>query len=236
MRRDAAAIGPNAAGRRVYYMNDNDFPCWAGSREVGYFRPTEEAANLVGNLPHWRQDGVTYFVTFRLADSLPQAKLDEWVRERDASRAAHPKPWDDATNIAYHRQFTAKIEKWLDTGYGSCMLAGSEIRSIVANALRHFDRVRYWLDSWVVMPNHVHVVVTPLADYDLSQILHSWKSFTSHSIVKLLPDWRGPIWQKESFDHIVRSPDHLERFRIYIADNPRGLSADRYSRNGVAPP
>ena len=85
MRRDAAAIGPNAAGRRVYYMNDNDFPCWAGSREVGYFRPTEEAANLVGNLPHWRQDGVTYFVTFRLADSLPQAKLDEWVRERDAS-------------------------------------------------------------------------------------------------------------------------------------------------------
>jgi len=48
------------------------------STTVGYFNPDEPVASLGGNLPHWRQQGVTYFVTFRLADSLPQAKLDQW--------------------------------------------------------------------------------------------------------------------------------------------------------------
>ena len=127
-------IAKNAAGRRIY-------------RDFGYFQPKEPVADLAGNLPHWRQEGVTYFVTFRLADSLPHTKLDEWLRERDAWLVTHPKPWDDATGIAYHRRFTAKFEKWLDAGHGSCILARNEIRSIVANALRHFDGARYWLDS-----------------------------------------------------------------------------------------
>jgi REP element-mobilizing transposase RayT len=212
-----------------------DFPRSADIREAGYFRPEEEVANLAGNLPHWRQEAVTYFVTFRLADSLPQVKLEEWQREREAWLALHPKPWDHAASGDYHRLFTARIEKWLDAGYGSSVLARTDIRAIVADALRHFDGLRYGLDSWIIMPNHVHVVLTPLADYDLSAILHSWKSFTSHAIVKLLPDWRGPFWQKESFDHIVRSADHLERFRVYIAENPHGLPADKYSRSGVPP-
>ena len=209
----------NAAGRRIY-----DQP-----PEFGYFRPEDAVGNLIGNLPHWRQEGVTYFVMFRLADSLPQAKLQEWLHERDAWLASHQKPWDACTTSAYHKRFTARIEKWLDAGYGSCVLARREIRCVVTDALRHFDGQRYWLDAWVVMPNHAHVVVTPLGDYGLSTILHTWKSFTSHAAVKLLPDRRGPFWQRESFDHIVRGPDHLERFRIYIADNPRGLSADCYS-------
>ncbi len=232
----------NAAGRRIYELDAGLFDmsasascCSAISHECGYFEPKEPVANLAGNLPHWRQEGVTYFVTFRLADSLPQAKLDEWLRERDAWLATHPKPWDDAIHNDYHRQFTARLEKWLDAGHGSCVLARSELRYVAADALRHFDGIRYWLDAWVVMPNHVHVVVTPLADHDLSKILHTWKSFTSHAIVKLLPEWQGPFWQKELFDHIVRSPDHLERFRIYIADNLRGLPADSYSRSGVPP-
>ena len=89
----------NAAGRRV-------------CDEFGYFRPEESVAKLAGNLPHWRQEAVTYFVTFRLADSLPQAKLDEWSRQRDAWLATHPQPWTAATRNAYHKQFTAKIEKW----------------------------------------------------------------------------------------------------------------------------
>ena len=216
----------DAAGRHTY---DADPSCLATPYEFGYFRPEDAVGNLAGKLPHWRQEGVTYFVTFRLADSLPQVKLHEWLRERDMWLVTHPKPWDDHTTSAYHRQFTARIEKWLDAGYGSCVLARHEIRSVVTNALRHFNGVRYSLDAWVAMPNHVHVVVTPLRDNGLSAILHTWKSFSSHTIGKLLPDWNGHFWQKESFDHIVHGPDHLERFRIYIADNPRGLSADTYS-------
>jgi REP element-mobilizing transposase RayT len=231
-------IAENAAGRRIYEFKSDELNSDAPDchpfasvtpREFGYLQAKEPVANLAGNLPHWRQEGVTYFVTFRLADSLPQVKLEEWLRERGAWLVAHPKPWDDATGIAYHRQFTTRIEKWLDAGHGSCMLARSDIRSIVANALPHFAGTRYWLDMWVIMPNHVHVVLTPLAGYELSKILHAWKSFTSHAIVKILPEWHGPFWQKESFDHIVRSRDQLDRFRVYIAENPRGLPADRFS-------
>ncbi len=211
----------NAAGRRVY-----DEP-----PGHGWFDPTEPVADLAGNLPHWRQEAVTYFVTFRLADSLPQAKLRQWLAERDAWLAAHPKPWDEATRQVYHRQFTARLEKWLDAGYGSCLLEREDVRATVASALLHFDGDRYWLDDWVVMPNHVHVLLTPQPGYELSQILHSWKSFTSHEVRRLVSGWQGSLWQKESFDHIVRSPDHLERFRAYIARNPAGLDAARYTRS-----
>ncbi len=103
----------NAAGRRIY-----DCP-----REFGYFRPEDAVGNVSGNLPHWRQEGVTYFVTFRLADALPQVKLQGWLRERDVWLASHPRPWDARTSTAYHKRFTARIEKWLDAGYGSCALA-----------------------------------------------------------------------------------------------------------------
>ena len=179
--------------------------------------------------PHWRQEAVTYFVTFRLADSLPQAKLNEWLHERSAWLALHPKPWDEPTRGEFHRQFTARIEKWLDAGHGSCILAQKPIRDVVVETLWHFDGSRYLLDAWVAMPNHIHAIVTPLADHDLSKIVHTWKSFTSHAIGKALSDWQGPFWQRESFDHIVRGPNHLERFRIYIENNPRGLPPDRYS-------
>ena len=219
----------NAAGRRIYF--NTDLPD-ATAHEIGYFRPEEPVADLAGNLPHWRQESVTYFVTFRLADSLPQVKLEEWLRERDAWLASHPKPWNDATRNAYHKQFTVKIEKWLDARYGSCILARKTVRDVVGDALHHFDGQRDRLDAWVVMPNHVHVLVTPSADHELSKILHTWKSFTAHVIAKLLPGVSGPLWQKESFDHIVRGPDHLERFRTYIARNPRGLPADSYTLYG----
>ncbi len=197
--------------------------------EFGYFRPGEAVGNLAGNLPHWRQEGVTYFVTFRLADSLPQAKLQEWQRDRNAWLAGHPKPWDDDVTRQYHTRFTARIERWLDAGYGSCVLADRRVRSVVTDALLLFHAARYALDAWVVMPNHVHVVVTPLLDYGLSAILHTWKSFTSHAVGKRLPNWRGAFWQKEYFDHIVRGPDHLERFRVYISNNPSELAATDYS-------
>jgi REP element-mobilizing transposase RayT len=69
------------------------------------------------------------------------------------------------------------------------------------------------------MPNHVHALVTPLPGHELSDILHSWKSFTANQINRLL-GVSGAFWQKESFDHIVRSPDSMENFRRYIRDNP----------------
>jgi len=102
------------------------------------------------------------------------------------------------------------------------------IRKIVEDALAHFEPVRYVLREWVIMPNHVHAIVTPVGEHGLSDIVHSWKSYTANKINRLLGR-TGTLWQKEPFDHIVRGPDQLARIELYIHENPRGLSADRYT-------
>ena len=198
------------------------------SNTVGYFDPHEPIAALSGNLPHWRQEDVTYFITFRLADSLPQVKLDLWRRERDDWLARHPEPHDYVLRKDYHERFVERFQKWLDAGYGECVLKRPEVRGVVAEALKHFVDSRYALREWTVMPNHVHVIVTPIAGYDMSDILHSWKSYTANKLNRLLGR-SGTLWQKETFDHIVRSPDGLERIEHYIHENPRFLSADQFT-------
>jgi hypothetical protein len=75
------------------------------------------------------------------------------------------------------------------------------------------------LDEWVVMPNHVHALVRPLEGNELPMILHSWKSFSAHAANQELKR-TGPFWQKESYDHIVRSAEELNRIREYIRRNP----------------
>lgn len=152
------------------------------SRMKQYFDPNEPIANLLGNLPHWRQEGVTYFVTFRLADSMPQEKLQQWEEEREAWLKEHPEPHDEETRKEYYRLFPERFHNWLDVGYGECLLARPEIKEIVENALRHFEDERYRLDEYVIMPNHVHALVIPLTENTLSEILQSWKSYTAHEI------------------------------------------------------
>ena len=196
--------------------------------DVGYFDPRQPTANLHGNLPHWRQEHVTYFVTFRLADSIPAATLELWKRERDDWLARNPQPHSPSQKREYEQQFVNRFHKWLDAGNGECVLGSPDVRQVVTQALVHFQNSRYLLREWVVMPNHVHVIVTPLPGHELSEILHSWKSFTAKKINKLLGK-TGTLWQKESFDHIVRGPDQLERIERYIHNNPQSLPADRYT-------
>jgi REP element-mobilizing transposase RayT len=176
-------------------------------------------SNVRGNLPHWRQDGVIYFVTFRTADSLPEGKLAQWLEEREAWLKINPEPHNEVLRRQYAR-FSARIEEGLDAGYGDCLLADPGNRKIVEDAIRFFDGQRYRLDEFVVMPNHVHALLTPLGYHRLSGILHSWKSFTAKRINARVGRV-GTFWQKESFDHIVRSVAHFERFRHYIRENSK---------------
>ena len=181
------------------------------------------------NLPHWKQAGRTYFVTFRLADSLPQSKLRAWREERDAWCSQHPKPWEAATQDRYETRFIDRMQVWLDAGYGSCALARRAVREIVVGAMDYFDKQRYVLGDGVLMPNHVHVLLAPQKGYDLSSILHSWKSYTSKEINTLLGS-KGTFWMDENHDHLVRSVEQLRHYQRYIAQNPikAGLSPDRY--------
>lgn len=186
------------------------------------FEPFDKDAEIERHgrhLPHWKQRGVTYFVTFRLADSIPQARLRSWKRERDEWLAHHPRPWS-AAEFRDYAEFFDRFETWLDSGIGSCLLTKPGAAELVSNSLKYFDGERYILDEFVVMSNHVHVLVRAGEEKDLSTHLHSWKSYTAHELNKRSKR-RGTVWQDESFDHIVRSVSHLEYYRKYIRDNPR---------------
>src|SRR5581483_5511665 len=97
--------------------------------------------------------------------------LAQWREERESFFKFHPFPWDWQTTREYIRLCEESREQWLDQGYGSGWLREKKSALAVANALRHFDRERYVLDAFVVMPNHVHAMVKPLRHYELPEIL-----------------------------------------------------------------
>jgi ATP-dependent Clp protease ATP-binding subunit ClpA len=176
-----------------------------------------------GNLPHWRQDGVTYFLTWRTLDSMPKERVDAWFAEREAWFKQNPEPWNPKTEEEYHRLFPDRWEKWLDECHGEWVLARPELQKIVEDVLRHDDGVKYRLKDFVVMPNHVHVLVTPQGEHTLSDTVQEWKSVSAHRINKVLGH-KDEFWQKEYFDHIVRSAEQLGKFRSYIQNHPRSGS------------
>jgi type I restriction enzyme R subunit len=177
-------------------------------------------------LPHWNQAGAIYFVTFRLADSLPQEKLKTYSQERELWFANNPEPHTPEQKADYSERFPKRLQEWLDAGYGSMILRDPAANRIVNDAIRHFEGDRYMLDEFVVAANHVHALITPKEGHELGEILHSWKSFTAKELLKLPMasglSTRPTVWQKESWDHIVRSEGSLEKFREYIRAHRSG--------------
>ena len=178
-----------------------------------------------GYLPHVKREGASYFVTFRLADSLPKEVLLKFEREK-AERLRRLNDFakrgeainDSEAEIA--RDLQRKIERYLDRGAGACHLRRSDIADLVADALRHFHESRYLLHDWVVMPNHVHAAAWPMPNHLLSDILKSWKQFTSRRAKKILGMGDEPFWQPESYDHWIRSDEEQARITRYIKNNP----------------
>jgi REP element-mobilizing transposase RayT len=155
------------------------------------------------NLPHREQPGATYFVTFRLADSLPAEVRNRLGEIRDLN----------------DRETFAWIDRHLDAGSGSCLFSQTDPAEIVVSTLRHFDGNRYRLGAFVVMPNHVHALVQPLEPHTRQQVVHSWKSYTAN-ILQRLTAIHGRLWQEEGFDRIVRDATELRVFHDYIFANP----------------
>ena len=180
------------------------------------YRETDRRKHL---LPHWQQGMTWIFVTWRLADSLPASKLREWKSERLAWLSHHPQPWDAATEQDYHQRFSQQLDDWLDQGAGVCLLRDPGNASIVAEALRHFDGSRYELASFVVMPNHVHVLFRPLGSYTLAQVMKSWKGFTARAINQR-SGRQGSLWQDEYWDRMIRHQQHFQKVMNYIRRNP----------------
>ena len=172
------------------------------------------------NLPHWRQHDVPYFVTFRLADSIPESKRQEWQFERENWHATHRPPYSADELQEYHFLFSERVQEWLDAGHGSCVLTQPEARNIVEQSLLKLHEKQYVLDEFIVMPNHVHALVSPCNGFFLETIVGAWKSVTAHRINKMTGK-SGQLWQHETYDHLVRSEKQLTALRAYIRNNPR---------------
>jgi REP element-mobilizing transposase RayT len=123
------------------------------------------------------------------------------------------------TEGEYHELFSQSVDAWLDAGSGECILKDPALSGIVADALRHFDGDRYQLESFVVMPNHIHVLFRLSPEHKLEDVIHSWKSFTAKEINKKLGR-AGEVWQKDYWDRIVRDGNHRTNILQYIAKNP----------------
>lgn len=161
-----------------------------------------------GRLPHWEGGEIPQSITFRLYDSLPQTLLEQWREEL----ARLPE-------TEHQSERRKRIDAALDAGYGECWLREPRIAKLVEDALLHFDGQRYQLHAWVVMPNHVHVLITPLHGYSLSSLVHSWKSFTAKEANRLLGR-EGAFWLEDYFDRAVRDERHFNAVVEYIENNP----------------
>jgi Rad3-related DNA helicase/REP element-mobilizing transposase RayT len=146
-------------------------------------------------LPHWTQVGAIYAVNFRLAGSLP----------------AHAVKSDESAERSFDDE--------LDRGCGECWLNEPAVAELVQSELQHFDGDRYRLLAWAVMPNHVHAVIQPIAGHELTEIVHSWKSYTASKANQLLRR-SGPFWQAEYYDHLIRDRDDLLAQINYAIENP----------------
>ena len=198
------------------------------------FLERDKIISITGSrLPHWHQTGKVQFVTFRLADSLPQCCFPELSAYKEAFHAAHPMPWDPDTKDEYDLETHKIADSWLDRGYGDCLLRRKDVRQMIIDALVFYHGKRYTLHHFVIMPNHVHLLLSPFGDEEVTKLMGSVKRFSAKSINTLLGR-TGAVWQRNIFDRIVRNAADFEKYVRYIHQNPRNLPADQYSL-GIIP-
>ncbi len=183
-------------------------------------------------LPHRDQSNALTFVTFRLEDSMPKEILELWQSEiRDwltrngfASRSvddvleSNSVPAETRRLLRKHRD-----RRWhdhLDTCHGECLLRQSSVAAEVAKSILHFDGQRYDVERFVIMPNHVHVLIQIKKGFDLRKQFREIQRYSARQINKLLGR-SGELWQGEPFDHVVRSGEQFQYLQRYILDNPK---------------
>ena len=157
-----------------------------------------------GYLPHFDAPDLIQGITFRLWDSLPADIVNILAAEADEETDAERR---------------ARIEGYLNAGYGACYLRNPAIAALVEQTLGHFDGERYRLIAWVVMPNHVHAITETFEGHTLSQIVHSWKSFTATEANAVLGR-NGQFWFRDYFDRFIRDERHLANAIRYVHENP----------------
>ncbi len=204
------------------------------------FDPTGDVRISAGsNLPHWYQPGATYFITFRTEDSFPVDVARRWYAGRNNWLRQHGIDMDsgdwkqqlaalaEPLRRTFHETFSREYMETLDRGLGHCVLQRREFSKVVADSLLHLNGDRYVMGDFVIMPNHVHLIVGLRGDTEVKAQCYSWKKFSAGKINRATGS-RGRFWQEESFDHLIRSAEQFDGIRRYIAENPRNLKDGEY--------
>jgi putative transposase len=153
-------------------------------------------------LPHWQPEGRPLFVTWRLWGSLPEDRYPSLGSE-----------------------FAGRAFEWIDrcldeAKCGPVWLGREDVARVVVDALAHGARTMdlYELHAYVVMSNHVHLLVNP--HVPTPRLMQSIKGYTGREANRILGRTGEPFWQHEYFDHWIRDDPEFERVRVYVENNP----------------
>ena len=195
-----------------------------------------------GYLPHI-ENKQYQMITFRLYDSVPKEVVEGWketlsllgsltssqreqqeqtsclLEQEQATGLRPPRRHPFSTYKTEADRLLALLDKYEDAGYGNCVLKNDNVAKIVHDAIFFYHGKKYNVISWCIMPNHVHVLIEVMKNISLSSILHSWRSFSSNEINKVL-NRSGRLWMPEYFDRYIRDNDHFNNVVDYIHNNP----------------
>lgn len=180
------------------------------------------------HLPHLHQECKVQFFTFRLEDSLPQNILAELRKKKEEFERQHLSPWDEATTNEFHKIINKKKERWLEQGYGECVLRRPDVRKILIDAITYIDETKCLILGYVIMPNHVHLLMWPLPGFDSIKTIGTIKQYSARRINKMLGR-RGRLWNDEFFERMIRNEKHLRYCLDYIQKNPRNIPEGEYA-------
>ncbi|NQV19403.1 MAG: transposase [Armatimonadetes bacterium] len=180
------------------------------------------------NLPHYQPEKGIFFITTRLAFTLPEVILNELKEKKEmfekALKNVNKKDMKEFIR-EFHKSYFVKFDEFLDKYNKSPMwLCKLEVAKIIEENLHHWNGKRYLLFAYCIMPNHVHIMLKPLKTgnnvYEsLTKIMFGIKSYTANECNKVLRR-SGQFWHHESYDHFVRDAEELGREIDYIAKNP----------------
>jgi len=171
-----------------------------------------------GKLPHWEVERGRYFVTVRLADSLPVAaieRLQEITRHLSATEPA------SAQFVALQRRYFQTMEKYLEVGVGACWLGEPRCAEAIITELDSLAEVGVEVPHRTIMPNHWHALLVPgpACRQSLADVMKRIKGRTGKG-VRTLVAGSGPVWQREWFDRWIRDETEWDRVVAYIRNNP----------------
>ena len=180
-------------------------------------------------LPHFQPPGATLFITFRLAKSIPTQVLAELLDEARRVETlldgiGDPEERTRQVTLARRQMFSTWDEALHRNVESPQWLRDSRIAGLLADSLHQRNGRVYNLEAFCIMPNHVHLICSPLPREDgshlaLSSIMHSLKLYTALRANRLL-EREGDFWQHENYDHVVRNEAERERIVNYVINNP----------------